>query len=87
MENSSIPPKNSASPRSVARCWKTYKYAVQSVTGFICAGTMNFTRPLGLDRASVLVSREAAKTAHELDLPFDPFNLRVALKPIKRKRK
>jgi hypothetical protein len=48
---------------------------------------MIFQPATTIDRASIRAAQEAAKTADELDFPFDPFNLRVAVKPIKRKRK
>jgi hypothetical protein len=87
MENSLTPKGKSVSLPSAARCWKTYDYAAWSATGFIVAGRLTLHPPLGIKQATIYAGQEAAKTAYELDFPFDPFNMQIAVKPIKRKPK
>ena len=47
------------------------------------AGKLYLPKSLPPDLATLKAIREAAKVAHNPELSWDPFNLRIAIKPIK----
>jgi hypothetical protein len=47
------------------------------------AGKLYLPMSLPLDLATLKAGREAAKAAYNRELSWDPFNLRIAIKPIK----
>lgn len=53
------------------------------MSGVIIAGKLYLPKSLPPDQATLKAVREAAKVAHNRELSWDPFNLRIAIKPIK----
>jgi hypothetical protein len=76
----SIPSQKSASQQNTGCCWE---YAAVSMSGVIVAGTLYLPKRFAPDLATLKAVREAAKVAHNRELSWDPFNLRIAIKPIK----
>jgi hypothetical protein len=65
---------------------KRYEYAVHNSSGLMVGGTINFLTPTNISDATVSIIQEAASIALSMGIPFDPFNLRVAIKPLSRKK-
>jgi hypothetical protein len=76
----SILSQKSASQQNTDCCWE---YAAVSMSGVIMAGKLYLPKSLPPDQATLKAVREAAKVAHNRELSWDPFNLRIAIKPIK----
>jgi hypothetical protein len=76
----SIPRQRSPSQQSTDCCWE---YAATSMSGVIVAGKLYL--PMGSPPALATLEavREAAKVAYNRELSWDPFNLRIAITPVK----
>ena len=76
----SIPSRKSALQQNTDCCWE---YAAVSMSGVIMAGKLYLPKSLPPDLATLKAVGEAAKVAHNRELSWDPFNLRIAIKRIK----
>jgi hypothetical protein len=65
--------------------YKRYEYAVHNASGLMIGGRITFVRPATIEEATQRAVEESANTAINMEVPFDPFNVRVAVKPISRK--
>jgi hypothetical protein len=72
---------NNANNRSETRC-KHYEYFLASRSGITIGGVISFPTPVSLEDATQSVIQEAAISASENDLPFDPFNIQIHIKYI-----
>jgi hypothetical protein len=74
-------PLNKDAKQSVTLC-KHYEYALTSKSGISIGGVITFPKPVSLEDATQSVIQEAAISAEENNLPFDPFNLHLTIKYI-----
>jgi hypothetical protein len=61
-----------------------YRFAVFSGTGLMFAGEVE---ALTLDQATIKAAHEGARIAYGMQLDWDPFNLRIAIKPKRKQRR
>ena len=64
---------------------KRYRYIILNKAGadnLLLGGVLTFTKPETVCYASETAIREAAVSATELELSFDPFNLYLIVTPI-----
>jgi hypothetical protein len=65
--------------------YKRYEYAVHSASGLILGGRITFVLPATVEEATQRAIEESASTAINMEMAFDPSNIRAAVKPIGRK--
>lgn len=63
--------------------YKRYQYAVHNSSGLMVGGTMTFLLPMSVGDATFCIAQEAARIAMDMKLGFDPFNLNIAVKPLR----
>jgi hypothetical protein len=61
-----------------------YRFAVFSSTGLMFAGEVE---ACDLDQATTNAAHEGARLAYGMQLEWDPFNLRIAIKPKRNKKR
>lgn len=63
----------------------TYEYAILSKAGFLLKGRLRLPEGLTTDQATHKVAQYGARIAELMKVEWDPFNVRIAITPKKRK--
>ena len=62
--------------------WTHYRWVARSTYGFVLSGTVTLVLPLSRDDVEEHLLNRAAHMAVELSLPWNPFCVALAFKPI-----